>query len=236
MTRLSFVVTLFAAVAAAGCVKDAGNDQDKTASVKGPARTGELADSPPATERTPQVPDQPRAAAAEGSDVCALLSAKEIEEIAGVPLDRAEKKPNGCDWYANAAAQQQKGADTVRDTFAKLNKQEPKSAQELVGSMQNLLKGVASTASPDKPLFAVLVHRENADAAEATLKATVAITGGGAQGGGLEPIEGLGDRAFTGAMGAIFYVRKGSTLITLGSAATREQTIAFARRIVPRIK
>ena len=38
------------------------------------------------------------------------------------------------------------------------------------------------------------------------------------------------------ALGAIFYVRKGSTLITLGSAATRELTIAFARRIVPRIK
>jgi hypothetical protein len=41
MTRLSFVVALFAAVAAVGCVKDAGNDQDKTASVKGPDRTGE---------------------------------------------------------------------------------------------------------------------------------------------------------------------------------------------------
>jgi hypothetical protein len=37
-------------------------------------------------------------------------------------------------------------------------------------------------------------------------------------------------------MGAIFYVRKGSTLITLGSTTTREQTIAFARRIVPRIE
>jgi hypothetical protein len=235
MTRLSLVVALFAGVVAAGCVKDAGNDRDKTASVKGPARAGELADSPAATNRQFRVPDKPRAAA-EGSDVCALLSAKEIEEIAGVPIERAEKKPDGCDWYANATAQQQKGADTVRDTFAKLNKQEPKSAQELVGSMQNLLKGAASAASPDKPLFAVLVQRENADAAEATLKATVAITGGGAPGGGLEPIEGLGDRAFTGAMGAIFYVRKGSTLITLGSTTTREQTIAFARRIVPRIE
>jgi len=234
MTHLSFVVALFAGVVAAGCVKEVGNDQNKTASVKGPGRAGELADSPAATSRQPG-PDQPRASG-QGSDVCTLLTAKEIEEIAGIPIERAEKKPDGCDWYANAAAQQQKGADTVRDTLAKLNKQEPKSAQELVGSMQNLLKGAASTASPDKPLFAVLVQRENADAAEATLKATVAITGGGAPGGGLEPIEGLGDRAFTGAMGAIFYVRKGSTLITLGSTTTREQTITFARRIVPRIK
>jgi len=236
MMRLSFVVALFAAVAAVGCVKDAGKDQDKTASVKGPARTGELADSPPATDRTRRVPDQARAAAAEGSDVCALLSAKEVEEIAGVAIERAEKKANGCEWYPNAAAQQQKGADTVRDTFATLNKQEPKSAQELVGSMQNLLKGVGGTVAPDKPLFAVLVQRENADAGEAMLKTTVAVGGGGASGGGLEPVDGLGDRAFIGAMGAIFYVRKGATLITFGSMATREQTIALARRIVPRIK
>ena len=238
MTRLSFAMALSAALVVAGCVKDAatGQDKDKDASVKRSAKPGELADSPAARDRKPVGRDQPRAGAAEAQDLCALLSAKEIEEIAGVPIERAEKKPNGCDWYANAAAQQQKGADTVRDTFTKLNKQEPKSAQELVGSMQNLLKGAAGTASPDKPLFAVLVQRENADAAEATLKATVAITGGGAPGGGLEPIEGLGDRAFTGAIGAIFYVRKGSTLITLGSSAAREQTIAFARRIVPRIK
>lgn len=64
----------------------------------------------------------------------------------------------------------------------------------------------------------------------------MAVGGGGASAGGLEPIDGLGDRAFMGAMGAIFYVRKGATLITFGSTATREQTIALARRIVPRIK
>jgi len=219
MTRLSFVVALFAAVAAIACVKDTTTDQKDTA-VKRPAKASELADSPPA-----QAPD-----------VCALLSAKEIEEIAGVPIDRAEKKPNGCDWYANAAAQQQKGADTARGTLASLMKEEPKSAQELVGSMQNLLKGAAGAVAPDKPLFAVLVQRENADAAEAMLKTTVAVGGGGASGGGLEPIEGVGDRAFMGAMGAIFYVRKGPALITFGSMGTREQAIALARRIVPRIE
>jgi hypothetical protein len=219
MRRLNFAVALFAAVAAIGCVKDPTSDQKDTAA-KRPAKAGELADSQPAQTQ----------------DVCALLSAKEIEEIAGVPIERAEKKPNGCEWYPNAAAQQQKGADTVRDTFAKLNKEEPKSAQELVGSMQNLLKGAAGTVAPDKPLFAVLVQRENADAGEAVLKTTVAVSGGGAPGGGLEPVDGLGDRAFMGAMGAIFYVRKGTTLISFGSTASREQTIALARRIVPRIQ
>jgi hypothetical protein len=67
------------------------------------------------------------------------------------------------------------------------------------------------------------------------LKTTVAINGGGAAGGGLESIDGLGDRAFIGAMGAICYVRKGSALITFGSMGTRENAIALARRIVPRI-
>ena len=218
MTRLSVVVALFAAVAVIGCVKDSTTDQKDTAD-KRPARASELADSPPA-----QAPD-----------VCALLSAKEIEEIVGVPLERAEKKPNGCDWYANAAAQQQKGADTARGTLARLMKEEPKSAQDGVKTMENLMKSLGGAVAPNKPLFAVLVQRENADAAEAMLKTTVAVNGGSA-GGGLEPIEGLGDRAFIGAMGAIFYVRKGNTLITLGSMTTREQAIALARRIVPRIK
>ena len=114
-------------------------------------------------------------------------------------------------------------------------KEEPKSAQDGVKTMENLMKGLGGAVAPNKPLFAVLVQRENADAAEAMLKTTVAVNGGSA-GGGLEPIEGLGDRAFIGAMGAIFYVRKGNTLITLGSMTTREQAIALARRIVPRIE
>jgi hypothetical protein len=236
MTRLSYAMVLCAALAVAGCVKDAATGQDKDASVKRPAKPGELADSPAAIGRKPVGRDQPRAVAAEAQDLCALLSAKEIEEIAGVPLERAEKKPNGCDWYANAAAQQQKGADTARGTLASLMKGEPKSAQDGVKSMENLLKGIGGAVAPDKPLFAVIVQRENADQGEMMLKGTVAINGGGAPGGGLEPVEGLGDRAFIGAMGALFYVRKGPALITLGGMGTREQTIALARRIVPRIE
>jgi len=236
MTRFSFAMALCAALAAAGCVKDAATGQDKDASVKRPAKPGELADSPATGDRKPVGRDQPRAGAAEAQDLCALLSAKEIEEIAGVPLERAEKKPNGCDWYANAAAQQQKGTDTARGTLANLMKEEPKSAQEGVKSRENLLKGIGSAVAPNKPLFAVIVQRENADQGEMMLKGTVAMNGGGAPGGGLEPVEGLGDRAFIGAMGALFYVRKGPALITLGGMGTREQTIALARRIVPRIE
>jgi hypothetical protein len=114
-------------------------------------------------------------------------------------------------------------------------KGEPKTEQDTVKSMENLLKGVTGAVTPNKPLFAVLVQRDNADAAETMLKTTVAVNGGGA-GGGLEPVEALGDRAFIGAMGAIFYVRKGATLIQFGSMTTREQSIALARRIVPRIE
>ena len=236
MTRLSFAIVLYTALALTGCVKDAATNQDKATAGGPPAKTSELADSSPANGRKPANRDRPRGDAADAPDVCALLSAKEIEEIAGVPIERAERKPNGCDWYGNAAAQQQKGADTARGTLANLMKEEPKSAQDGVKTMENLMKGLGGAVAPNKPLFAVLVQRENADAAEAMLKTTVAVNGGSATGGGLEPIEGLGDRAFIGAMGAIFYVRKGNTLITLGSMTTREQAIALARRLVPRIE
>ena len=84
MTRLTFAMVLCAALAVDACVKDAGTGQDKDTSVKRPAKPGELADSPPASDRKPMGRDQPRAAGAETPDVCALLSAKEIEEIAGV--------------------------------------------------------------------------------------------------------------------------------------------------------
>lgn len=236
MTHLGFAMVLCAALAADGCVKDAGTSQDKNTSATRPAKPGELADSTPGRSQKPVAGEAARTLASKSVDLCALLSAKDIEEITGLPLERAEKKPDGCEWYANAAAQQQKGADTARGTLANLMKEEPKSAQDGVKSMENLLKGFSGAVAPDKPLFAVLVQRENADAAEAMLKTTVAVNGGGAAGGGLEPIEGLGDRAFIGAMGAIFYVRKGTTLITFGSMTTREQTIALARRIVPRIE
>jgi hypothetical protein len=235
MRRTCFVVVTSVALVASGCVKGAGTDETRTdASRKPAAKAGELADSSPERGHKPASAGASRAPASD-RDICALLSAKEIEEIAGVPIERAEKKPNGCEWFANAAAQQQKGAETARNTFAKLNKEEPKSAQELVGSMQNLLKGVGGAVAPDKPLFAVSVQWDNADQAEALFKTTVAMSGGGAAGGGLEPIEGLGDRAFIGAMGAIFYVRKGATLITFGSMGTRENTIALARLVVARI-
>jgi hypothetical protein len=68
------------------------------------------------------------------------------------------------------------------------------------------------------------------------LKGTVAITGGGLKGGSLEPIEGVGDRAFMGAMGAIFYARKGQALIQFGlGLGDRDQAIALARLVVSRI-
>lgn len=238
MKRVSLVVAaVFAAIAVVACVKGASvEDAQHDKSRKPAVKSGELADSTAPGDRKPEVRDQSRAAAGEARDLCALLSAKEIEEITGLPIERAEKKPNGCEWYANAAAQQQKGADTARSTFEKLSKEEPKSAQEGVHSMENLLKGLGGAVAPDKPLFAVLVQRENADQGEMLLKGTVAVNGGGSPGGGLEPIDGLGDRAFMGAMGMLFYVRKGAVLITLGGMGTREQTIALARRIVPRIE
>ena len=90
--------------------------------------------------------------------------------------------------------------------------------------------------APTKPLFAATVHWDGGDQGEAMLKGTVAVNSGGQPGGTLEPIEGLGDRAFIGAMGMLFYVRKGPTLVLFGAMGiTRDQEIALARKFVSKI-
>jgi hypothetical protein len=212
-----FVVCI--SVVAGAC---ANGDATRSAAVSGapPARSSEAADRASSGAR-------PSAA----TDICSLLPAKEVTEIAGLPIDRVEKKPDGCEWYANAAAQQQRGAETARDTFKQLSAQEPKSADEGVKKMENLFNGLQGAVGPNKPVFAVTVQHGDVDQAEALLRGIVSMNGGH-----LDTIDGLGDRAFGGPMAAFFYVRKGPALITFGGIGSREQTIALARRIVPRIQ
>jgi hypothetical protein len=190
------------------------------------AKSGEVADRSAPGERP-----RPPGAAGTSEDICALLPAADVTELTGLPIERVEKKADGCEWYASAAAQQQKGAANTRDTFKKLSAQEPKTAQDAAHSMENLLNGLRGAAGPNQPVFAVTVQRGDVDQAELVLKSTVAMNGGR-----LEPIEGLGDHAYAGPMGAFFYVRKGPALISFGGIGTREQTLALARRIVPRIQ
>jgi hypothetical protein len=211
---LSVVVS---AVAVTACANAGGStDAGRTSAAPPAARSSEVADraAPRETER----------------DVCALLPAKEVTEITGLPIERVQPSRR-LRVYANAAAQQQKGAATTRDTFNKLNAQEPKTAQDGVHSMENLLNGLRGAAGPNQPVFAVTVQRGDVDQAEALLRSTVAMNGGQ-----VDAIDGLGDRAFGGPMGAFFYARKGAVLITFGGIGSREQTIALARRIVPRIQ
>jgi hypothetical protein len=217
-------LVLAAMLGAAGCLN--GGDTSRAGSAAAPpaARSSEAADRTSSTRAT-----------GPGADVCSLLPASEVTEVTGLPIDRVEKKPDGCEWYASAAAHQQRGADTVRGTFAKLTKEEPKSAEDGVRSMQNMLKGMTSAASPDKPVFAVSIQWTDADRAEAMIKATIGVLSGGAPGGRLEPIRDLGDRAYAGPADVVFYVRKGAALLTFGSLGTREQAIALMRRVVQRI-
>jgi len=218
----SGVVILLLGPIAAGCVNSAEAPKPAAGSSAPPAaRSSEAAD------RT--------AIAAAAADVCALLPASEVTNIIGLPIERVQKKPDGCEWYASVAAHQQKGVDTVRGTFAKLSKEEPKTADEGVRGMQNMLKGMTSAAAPDKPVFAMTVQWTDADRAEATIKATIGALSGGAPGGRLEPIDGLGDRAYAGPADVVFYVRKGPAFLTFGSLGTREQTIALMRRVVERV-
>jgi hypothetical protein len=226
------IAALSTTVALVGCVSGRESKDDKAAHAGRTAATSsEAADAPTAGGRRTQ-----SVGAADARDVCAFLAAKDVTEITGVQVERAEKTPNGCEWYASAAAQQQKGADTARTTFDKLTKEEPKSAADGVKTMENLLKGLGGAAAPTKPLFAATVHWTDGDQAETMLKGTVAVNGGGQPGGGLEPIEGLGDRAFIGAMGMLFYVRKGPALILFGAMGiTRDQEIALARKFVSKL-
>jgi hypothetical protein len=220
MQRIPIVcVTSLAILAAAGCLNGGDPAHPNTAAAAAAARSSEAADGAASAKR------------AAAGDVCALLGAAEVTEITGLPIDRVQRKPDGCEWYANAAAQQQKGTATARDTFKQLSAQEPKSTDEGVKSVENLFNGLRGAVDPGKPVFAVTVQRGDVDQAEALFKGTVAMNGGK-----VEPIEGLGDRAFAGPMGAFFYVRKGSALIMFAGIGTREQTIALARRIVPRIQ
>src|SRR3989304_5302659 len=136
---------------------------------------------PPASSKSAAGPaSQPapsQAAARPARDACALLSAAEATEITGLPIERVEKTTDGCAWYANAAAQREKGTASVAGTFEKMSKQEPASAEEGMRSVESMLKGMIGAAGPSGPLFAVSVQSENADQAEAILKGTGAGLG-----------------------------------------------------------
>ena len=227
MKKLVLVAGVIAAACLAGACSKA--PEDRAAARKPAADQGAASPGSPAPAQT---------AAKPAVDACALLSAQEATEITGVPVERVEKTADGCAWFANAAAQQQKGAASVSETFQQLNKQEPKSAEEAARSMETMLKGMIGAAGRAGPLFAISVTTENADQGEAILRGTVAAVGGGAPGGKLEPIEGLGDRAFWGPAGSFLLVRKGPALLNLGLAnfaGSREQSIALARRMLSRL-
>jgi len=217
----SVLIVTLGTLLVGGCL-NGDSPKPGTALASPPARSSEAADRTGA--------GRPSAAAA-SPDLCALLPAAEVAELTGLPIERVQKKPDGCEWYAVAAAQQQKGADTARDTFKKLSAQEPKTTEEGVKSVQDLFNGLRGAAGPNQPVFAVTVQHGDVDQAEALLRGTVAMNGGH-----VDAIEGLGDRAFAGPMGAFYYVRKGAALITFGGVGSREQTLALARRIVPRIQ
>lgn len=206
------------------------------ASLAGACSKGSETQSSPPRASSPPAPS--RTAAKPTRDVCALLSAAEATEITGLPIERVEKTTDGCAWYANAAAQREKGTASVAGTFEKMSKQEPATAEEGVKNVESMFKGMIGAVGPARPLFAVSVQSENADQAEAILKGTIAAVGGGAPGGKLEAVEGLGDRAYWGPVGSFLVVRKGPVLLNLGLqtfSGSREQALALARRMVSRL-
>ena len=218
-------VSVSSSVLLLACVGDVKTD----VSSKTPTTAVETADAGRSAKAS-------RSSDAAERDLCALVTIKEASDLAGLPIDRAEKKPNGCEWYANASARQQQGADAVRGAFQQLTKQEPKNAQEGVRAMESMLSGMRGAASPATAVFGVTAQWENGDQGEAMMKGTVAVNSGGAPGGQLEPVEGLGDRAYWGPMGSFLLVRKGPAVLMFGSAlGSRDRAVAIARLIVQRI-
>jgi hypothetical protein len=170
-------------------------------------------------------------------DVCALISNAELARVTGFPIERTEKTSDGCRWFANAAARQQRGQDEIRSTFEKMATQEPSSFQDGLRSMEGLIKGAGGLASSGL-LFTATVQWTGADEAEATLQTTTAVLGAGLPGGQLEPVQGLGDRAFMGPMGSLLYVRKGAAWLELDLRTfpgSREQALQIARRLLSKI-
>jgi hypothetical protein len=197
-------------------------------------------DERPAAKAPPTPPARPAApaASAPARDVCALLPAAEVTELTTIPVELAEKTADGCKWFATAAAQREKGTATVTGTLEKMSKQEPATAEESARNVESVMKGLIGAVGAGGPFLVAAVQAENADQAEATLKATVAVVGAGLPGGKLEPVEGLGDRAYAGPGGSFLYVRKGPALVTLDLRqffGTREQAIAVAKRLLSRI-
>jgi hypothetical protein len=229
MKTVVLVVALAGACLATGCGK---GPQDRTSA------TRESAPPKPAARPPDPAPAPAQTAARPGRDVCALLTTEELSQLAGVAIERVEKLSDGCAWYANAAAQQQKGMANVGEMFDKMTKKEPATAEENQPNMEAMLKGIIGAAGKGGPLLTVSVQSEGADQAEAMIKGTVAVVGGGMPGGKLEPIEGLGDRAYMGPAGSSLYVRKGTAWVQFDLrtfSGSREQALEVAKRLVSKL-
>ncbi len=241
MKKVTFVAVVIAGACLVGaCSKgpdtQANAPRDSGKQAAGPA--SQPSRTPSAGATSPTTPAPAQTAAKPTPDACALLSAAEATEITGIPIERVERTTDGCAWYANAAAQREKSTASASGTFEKMSKQEPATAEEAMRNVETMFKGFVGAAATSGPLFAVTVQSENADQAEAILKGTVAVVGAGTPGGKLEPVEGLGDRAYWGPVSSFLLVRKGPVLLNLGLSSfsgSREQAIALARRMVSRL-
>jgi hypothetical protein len=242
MKKVTFVAVVIAGACLVGACSKGPDTQakaprDSGKQVAGPASQPSRTPSAGATSPTTPAPAQ-TAAKPTPRRMRALVGGGGHTEITGIPIERVERTTDGCAWYANAAAQREKSTASASGTFEKMSKQEPATAEEAMRNVETMFKGFVGAASPSGPLFAVTVQSENADQAEAILKGTVAVVGAGTPGGKLEPVAGLGDRAYWGPVSSFLLVRKGPVLLNLGLSSfsgSREQAIALARRMVSRL-
>ncbi|MBI5084049.1 MAG: zinc ribbon domain-containing protein [Acidobacteria bacterium] len=175
------------------------------------------------------------------ADVCSLLSKEDLKEIMSLPIVRADREGNSCTYFGEAAATAAGGQAKVKESFEKLQKNEPRNAEDAKAVMEQLTKGLAGAAAatgsaPGEPVpvLKITVNWGEAKSQEAGFLLAMKGMTAGLPGKYMENIPDLGDRAYSAPMGAAIFVVKGDAWIEVDSRvmATREQAIAAAKKVV----
>jgi hypothetical protein len=175
---------------------------------------------------------------AAGRDACQLLTSAEITEVTGLPVSRMERGTDGCQWFTDEAAREKQTDATRNATLKKMSQGEPKSFEESQQNVENVFKNLGMPVQARGPLVSLSVNWKNGAEAEQGIKGGMAAAGGGTPGGRLEPVAGLGDRAYFGPVGSFLYVRKGPALVSFDLRSfpgTRDQAVTLARKVVSKI-
>jgi hypothetical protein len=186
-----------------------------------PAATSAAAAAPatPSVVPSGQPSDaQPAADKASGAavDVCRLLSKEDVTRAIGVDIVDAASTDGGCSYFAKGKSVDMtaKHATAMVSAKANIDKKTQGMLEQFASAVGNS-RPETETSDNDRPdgTTAVLVVQLDMNEAEEQMKLNAKVLGIGAI-GGIEPIEGIGDEAFSKA-DSMMFVRKGDKLIRI---------------------